>query len=59
MNTELIIKLAKLANNNPNDNEANSAARKVCKLLEEGKYVLSNNSNSNNSTSTTPITPKT
>lgn len=38
MNYELIIKLAKLANNNPNDNEANSAARKVCKLIAEGNY---------------------
>lgn len=34
MSKELIVKLAKLANNNPNENEANMAARKVCKLLE-------------------------
>jgi hypothetical protein len=38
MNIDLIIKLAKLANNNPNEHEANLAARKVCKLLAEGKY---------------------
>lgn len=38
MNIELIIKLAKLANNNPNDNEANAASRKVCRLIEEGNF---------------------
>ena len=38
MNINLIIKLAKLANNNSNENEANSAARKVCKLIHEGDY---------------------
>lgn len=35
--TELLVKLIALANNNPNDNEANLAARKVCKLLAELK----------------------
>lgn len=38
MNYDLIKKLAKLANNNPSENEANAAARKVCKLLAEGNY---------------------
>lgn len=38
MNKDLIIKLAKLANNNPNENEANAAARKVCVLLVEGHF---------------------
>jgi hypothetical protein len=38
MNYDLIIKLAKLANNNPNDNEANQAARKVCRLLAEANF---------------------
>jgi hypothetical protein len=38
MNTDLITKLAKLANNNPNENEANLAARKVCRLLAEGDF---------------------
>lgn len=32
---DLIIKLAKLANSNNAEGEANSAARRVCKLLEE------------------------
>lgn len=40
MNITLIVKLAKLANNNPNDNEANLAARKVCRLIEEGGFVF-------------------
>jgi ribosomal protein S27AE len=44
MNLDLLIKLVKLANNNPNENEANLAARKVCKLIEEGKYQFSPNS---------------
>lgn len=38
MKLELIIKLVKLANNNPNENEANSAARRVCKLIAEGDF---------------------
>ena len=38
MNLELLKKLVKLANNNPNDNEANSAARRVCKMIEDGKF---------------------
>lgn len=38
MNIDLITKLAKLANNNPNEHEANSAARRVCQLLAEGKF---------------------
>lgn len=37
MNLDLLKKLVRLANNNPNDNEANLAARKVCKMIEEGK----------------------
>lgn len=31
-------KLIRLANNNPNDNEANLAARKVCKMLENVRF---------------------
>lgn len=42
MNFNLITKLAKLANNNPNENEANLAARKVCRLLAEGKFEFTN-----------------
>jgi len=38
VNFDLITKLAKLANNNPNENEANAAARKVCKLLAEANF---------------------
>jgi len=38
MNIELIKKLIKLANNNPNEHEANLAARKACHLIEEGKF---------------------
>ena len=33
MDKEFLKKLIKLANNNPNDNEANSSSRLVCKLL--------------------------
>ncbi len=42
MNIDLLKKLTRLANNNPNDNEANLAARKVCKMLEEGNWSLNN-----------------
>ena len=35
MNLDLLQKLIRLANNNPNDNEANLAARRVCKMLAE------------------------
>lgn len=38
MNLDLLTKLVKLANNNPNDNEANLAARKVCRMIEEAKF---------------------
>jgi len=38
MNIDLIIKLARLANENPNENEANLAARKVCKLIKAAEY---------------------
>lgn len=34
MNLEIVKKLIKLANNNPNEHEANSAARKVCRELD-------------------------
>lgn len=44
MNFDLITKLAKLANNNPNENEANLAARKVCRLLAEGEFKFTNDS---------------
>lgn len=40
MNLDLLKKLTRLANNNPNENEANLAARKVCKMLEAGNWLL-------------------
>lgn len=33
MNIELLKKLIQLAGNNPNDNEANIAARRACKMM--------------------------
>ena len=44
MDIERLKKLIKLANNNPNDNEANTAARKVCKIIEEMDFPF-NSSN--------------
>lgn len=41
MNLDLLIKLVKLANNNHNEHEANSAARRACKLIAEGNYKFS------------------
>lgn len=38
MNYDLIEKLIRLANNNPNENEANLAARKVCKFLADHSF---------------------
>ena len=37
---ERLKKLVALANNNPNDNEANFAARKVCKILAEKNFAF-------------------
>lgn len=49
MNLELLKKLTRLANNNPNDNEANLAARKVAKMLQDNNWSLpANNSASSN-----------
>lgn len=48
MNIELLKKLTRLANNNPNENEANLAARKVCKMLEESDFKLNETQNSSN-----------
>lgn len=42
MNLDLLKKLTKLANHNPNEHEANSAARRVCKMLEEANFSLIN-----------------
>jgi len=40
MDIDLLKKLTKLANHNSNENEANSAARRVCKMLEEAGFVV-------------------
>ena len=40
MNLDLLKKLTKLANHNPNEHEANSAARRVCKMLEESDWKV-------------------
>lgn len=52
MNLNLIIKLAKLANENPNENEANLAARKVCSLIKQGDYKFNEDSKQSNTKST-------
>lgn len=44
MNLETLKKLVALANKNPNENEANSAARRVCRMLEEGNFQLNGSS---------------
>lgn len=41
MNLNIVQKLIKLANNNSNENEANLAARKVCKMLTDYKFSQS------------------
>jgi hypothetical protein len=40
MDIDRLKKLVRLANNNPNDNEANVAARRVCKMLEAANFDL-------------------
>lgn len=40
MNLDKIKKFIRLANNNPNEHEANLAARRVCKLLAENNFAL-------------------
>jgi len=56
VNLELLIKLVKLANNNPNDNEANSAARRVCKMIAEADYKFINNNPTNFKSTPNPST---
>lgn len=55
MDLDKLIKLTRLANNNPNENEANLAARKVCKMLEECNWKL-NGSSSTSQTKRGPTT---
>lgn len=40
MDIEKLKSIIRLANNNPNDNEANLAARKACKILAENDFAL-------------------
>jgi len=42
INIDILKKLIELACNNPNENEANSAARKVCRMLKEDRYQAFN-----------------
>lgn len=42
MNLDKLKSLIRLANNNPNENEANLAARKVCKIIAEENFKLLN-----------------
>lgn len=44
MNSDLFKKLVRLANNNPNDNEANLAARRACKMIAENDFAALNGS---------------
>lgn len=41
MNLDKLLALIRLANNNPNDNEANLAARRVCKILATKEFTIS------------------
>lgn len=40
MNIDLLKKLVLLANRNSSEHEANSAARRVCKMLELSHFIL-------------------
>lgn len=51
MNLDRLIKLAKLANSNPNEHEANAAARKVCRLIAENNYSFNGAKNQEPATS--------
>jgi hypothetical protein len=42
MDIDKLTKLVKLANHNPNDNEANAAARKVCSMIEKENFNFNN-----------------
>lgn len=44
MNLDLLTKLVRLANNNPNENEANLAARKVCKMIADAQFKFTDTS---------------
>jgi hypothetical protein len=40
MKLDRLLALIRLANNNPNENEANLAARKVCQILVSGEFTI-------------------
>ncbi len=40
MDLDLLKKLVKLANHNSNEHEANSAARRVCQMIEKANFSL-------------------
>lgn len=42
MDSEQLKKLVKLANNNPNENEANASARKLCQILADYSFPKDN-----------------
>lgn len=54
MNTDLLKKLIKLANHNPNENEANLAARRVCKMIADDSYNLVGGDNTRRRAVNTP-----
>lgn len=51
---ERLKKLVRLANNNPNEHEANLAARKACKMIQDGNFEFTNKVPTN----PPPSTPK-
>lgn len=44
MNNDILRKLIELACNNPNEAEANSAARKVCRMIKDDNFAILNGS---------------
>lgn len=56
MNIDQIQKLIRLANNNPNDNEANLAARRVCKMLADYKFPVFNQTRTDHKSPSNPVT---
>lgn len=58
MKLEILLKLIALANNNPNDNEANLAARKACKAIIEHKFTITGGTQIPPKTTTPPPSPR-
>ena len=58
VDTVILRKLIELACNNPNENEANSAARKVCRMIKDDSYaVINSSSQTYRNTYTSPRPP--